>query len=211
MTSQTFKKKWENYWYYYKWHTFGAIFILVVMAVTITQCATTVKPDATIMFISKTTPISSDVTASIESDLAKYITDFNKDGKKKVELMNLDFSVTDPTMIQATQAKFMGELQTADSFLFLVDDAAYTAYSQEGIFAKMKDVLPDVPSTDGYRIPVSSLDIFKNSTYKDILKNYSFVMRLYKGSSVDKSSNDAAYQNSVNILKRIIANSKTSS
>jgi hypothetical protein len=209
MMSEQFKKKWENYWYYYKWHTFAGIFVLIIMLVTITQCASNVQPDITVMLVSKTSPILTTTTDSIQNDLAQYVTDLNKDGKKTVNFISIDFSSTDPTMLEAEQTKFMGELQTTDSFIFLIDASAYSEYSKQGIFAKVKDIIPNAPTVDDYRIPVSNLAAFKNKSYDAYLKNYYFVIRQYNGTFLDKTANNLKYQNSVNFLKRIIANSKT--
>lgn len=35
MEKQEFKSKWENYWYYYKYHTFAGIFVLVVIVLIV--------------------------------------------------------------------------------------------------------------------------------------------------------------------------------
>ena len=48
-----FQNWWENYWYYYKWHTIAGIFVLVVLIITITECAKTVKPDLGVSIVTK--------------------------------------------------------------------------------------------------------------------------------------------------------------
>jgi hypothetical protein len=199
------KKKWGNYWYYYKWHTYAGIFVLIVMLVTITQCASNVKPDNTIMLISKTSPLPQEVSTLIKNDLAKYVIDINKDGKKTLDFLSLDFSSSNPQMFQAAQVKLMGELQTADSFIFLIDNGAYKDYIKDGFFDKIKGIIPNAPIIDDYRIPVSNLNVFKDKSYKEYLKNYYFAIRIYKGSAADNSTNLPAYKNDIEFLKRLIA------
>lgn len=50
---KTPKGKWENYWYHYKWHTIGALFIVVVLAITIGQMVNRDDPDYTIMLVTE--------------------------------------------------------------------------------------------------------------------------------------------------------------
>lgn len=211
LASKEFKLKWENYWYYHKIHTFVAIFILLALIYTVTQCTAKVeKPDATIVIATQSFPMIIDQATdiSIEKDIAQYITDFNKDGKKNVNLSTYDFS-SNNSILSAVQDKFSQEFFSANSFIFIVDDAVYKAYSQQDTFSKIKDIIPNAPTVDDYRIPISSLAIFKSNSSYSYLKNYYFVIRRFKGTVVDNSANIPAYQNAVNILKRIVANSKT--
>lgn len=38
MEKKSFKSKWDNYWYYYKFHTLAGIFLLVVIAIIVISC-----------------------------------------------------------------------------------------------------------------------------------------------------------------------------
>ena len=44
------KAWWEHFWYYYKWHTFGVIFVAVMIAISCTECAMRDKYDVTITY-----------------------------------------------------------------------------------------------------------------------------------------------------------------
>ncbi len=39
MEKKSFKSKWDNYWYYYKYHTLAGIFVLVVIVLIVISCA----------------------------------------------------------------------------------------------------------------------------------------------------------------------------
>ena len=38
MENKDFKSKWDNYWYYYKYHTLAGIFVLVVIVIIVIAC-----------------------------------------------------------------------------------------------------------------------------------------------------------------------------
>lgn len=38
MEKKEFKSKWENYWYYYKYHTLAGMFVLVVLVIIVIAC-----------------------------------------------------------------------------------------------------------------------------------------------------------------------------
>ena len=46
-------KDWKNYyWYYYKWHMLGGLFLALVIAICTTQCAMKDEPDSYVVFYS---------------------------------------------------------------------------------------------------------------------------------------------------------------
>lgn len=83
--NNTFKKKLENYWYYYKIHTIIGIFVLLVMIITLTECVNAVKPDlcAACVYTGYT-----DLSA-LEQKIADSVGDINGDGKVRVVCDNL--------------------------------------------------------------------------------------------------------------------------
>jgi hypothetical protein len=217
MVSQEFILKWENYWYYYKWRTFGIAFFVIIIMISVSQCASIVRPDFNVMFISKTESPAYSMITSLENDITQYVIDFNKDGKKSARLMNIDLS-NGSMSYSASTTQFMSELQTADTFIFLIDEATFNEYKDQNMFEKIKNVIPNAPSIDDYRIPASTLACFEGKSYKvgdktisfkEGLKNYYFVVRKFKGTSMDNAASSPKYENAVKFLKKIIVNSKT--
>ena len=209
MTSTELMKKLDNYWYYYKWHTYFGIAILIVILFCVAQSVFNVNPDNSIMLVSKTSPLPPDVSNSIKNDLSQYVIDINKDGKKSLSIMSFDFSSYSPSVLLASQVKLQGELGKSNSFIFLIDDGSYKDNINQGYFDKIKAVIPNAQTIDDYRISASSLSVFKDKSYKDDLKNYYLVIRKYKGSKVESPISLIAYQNDMNFLKRILAESNT--
>jgi len=45
-----FSRRLDNFWYHYKWHTIAALFVIVVISVCVTQCATNTRYDIQVLY-----------------------------------------------------------------------------------------------------------------------------------------------------------------
>jgi hypothetical protein len=78
------KKKWDNYWYHYKWHTIGGSILAVLVIYFVQSVVFQVKPDISIVFASSAYVPQESIDAlcaAVESE----IQDFNGDGKVVVQ------------------------------------------------------------------------------------------------------------------------------
>ncbi len=66
----TFKKKWENYWYHYKFHTIFGLFVLILAFVGFKSCADRENMDLHMVFLSNTY-----ASPEAEQKLEKALTD----------------------------------------------------------------------------------------------------------------------------------------
>ena len=82
MTKKEFKLKWENYWYHYKWHTWVAIFVIVLIFYTVFEFTQTAKKDVTITYMGSYADYEG-IALSIEENFHDVIEDVDKDGKKR--------------------------------------------------------------------------------------------------------------------------------
>ena len=113
-----FKSKWDNYWYYYKIHTWIGIFVVFVLAVTITQCVQTVKPDVYIDLVTSV-PVT-DSSIALDGVFDDVLTDVNEDEKKHISISTLYLSEEMKSeQDMAMQQKMMLELAAGDVSLFL--------------------------------------------------------------------------------------------
>lgn len=141
---KSFKAKWDNYWYYYKIHTWIGIFVLFVMIVSISQCVQTVKPDVTVDMVT-----SGAVTENMfEADehFGEIITDVNKDGNKHIVWSNL--YITEEAKSEqdvATQQKMMIELAAGDVTLFLFDKNNLDRYITQDAYSPLADFIDIAP------------------------------------------------------------------
>lgn len=136
----TFKAKWDNYWYYYKVHTWIGIFILIVMIFSITQCVQTVKPDVSIDVVS--TGALTESYFDPDEYFSDTITDINGDGKKHIILTSLYISADAKSEQDiAMQQKMMIELAAGDVTLFLFDKDNLDRYLKQDAYAPLSDFL----------------------------------------------------------------------
>ena len=87
MDQVALRKKLENFWYYYKWHTLGGLFLIATALVAIHSCRMRVNPDLYLLYMRDETPIASQ-TAELETWLGAMVEDINEDGEKTVRVMS---------------------------------------------------------------------------------------------------------------------------
>jgi hypothetical protein len=203
MTKDEFHKKWENFWYYHKNHTIIVVIAIVIMTVLIKQCASRIFPDLTVTVVTKSVSVSQDQLNDIQNMLQNYTVDVNRDGRKNVVCDNYDFGPKqDPQLVAALQEKLIADFQATNSALFITDDAYFKQFSSEGILAKLSDVIPGAP--DKLSVQLSSLPDFKNSGLSADNGKLLLLVRKYKGSPLANKSNIPYYNNSINVLKKLL-------
>lgn len=138
---ETPKSKWKNFWFYYKWHTYASIFIIIVLAVSIRSCVTRINPDISVMFLSSV-PLAEQDSKLIENEFAKYVEDYTKNGKNEVSVNNIYFSqnAVDAQINMAMRQKFIAELAAGDTVLFITDKASVEEFAKNNILAKINDI-----------------------------------------------------------------------
>ena len=79
----TFKQKFENFKYYYKWHTIVAIFVIAITAFGVKSCVDSKEPDINILYVSDKF-VSDDTSEKFQKILEdnNLIKDINKDERE---------------------------------------------------------------------------------------------------------------------------------
>lgn len=134
------KAKLSNFWYYYKWHTIAAIFVVAIAAITITECVNRVDPDVSINLV-----VEKALTAEpldFQTRFGEQITDVDGDGNQKV-LFNQLYVAAEPKDEQsmAMMQKVDLEFAAGDNNLYLFDQTNYDRYSTRDAFQPMEDML----------------------------------------------------------------------
>ena len=88
---KTFGEKVSNFWYYYKVHTVIITFLVIVLAIITTQCATRKKYDLEVMYFAYTPAIDVEMT-KMEEYLKKYAEDIDGNGEVNVNVINCSVS-----------------------------------------------------------------------------------------------------------------------
>lgn len=125
VTPKTFKEKLNNFWYHYKIHTILASFLIVVLAVSVTQCARRPKYDLEILYFAYKPAIDAQ-TLSMGDYFQKFAEDVNGDGEVNINVINcsVNDSNKDPsrfTMFSKVQAILASEETVS---VYVVDQKA---------------------------------------------------------------------------------------
>ena len=209
-------KKFENFWYYYKWHTIIGIALVAVVVVLIVQLFTKPSYDVNIVYAGeKSISISSStgdgvtelslITKAIES-VAK---DYNNDGKVRFSLRNLHIlsaaelnEITDSnkkiTLESSTQSarQELRDIFYTDNFVFLLSDDIFKEYDSSGedsVFADISEYCKDGKSYEFASeggIYISSLPIYESSDLSLLPPDTVLCLRLpgvFKGRGSDEA------------------------
>ena len=128
-TPKTLKEKITNFWFHYKVHTFFVIFLCVILAIGITQCATKEKYDARVVFY--TDRIYADEQLVFLKDyITPCFSDIDGDGTVNIQLINCSYGTDgsfDMNYANSVATKLQAIIASeGDVQLFIVDPARLT-------------------------------------------------------------------------------------
>lgn len=195
----TFRDKWKNYWYHYKWHTIVVVAVVCMAISLIWSINSKTKYDATVTIVSAF-PFSG-LSDSIEKELSEFSAD--NTGNGKTELLITGFQIADdetedsidPEIYSGTMYKLNVWPTTYEYYVYLLDEAGYKIMTDIGLaFMDLSGVSSD-PNVQGdkYRLAGTKLeqklyaedmDMFlcfcDYSSYPDSLKNKDSVRKSYE-------------------------------
>ncbi len=144
----TFKEKLQNYWYHFKWHTITVIALAIVLAITITQCATREKYDfITVLFTYSA--VTDDRIDEIEKYLEQFGKDIDGDGKVNIQIVNCSVpSNNNNSQLNQTSIAKLQSMVAAEpnAMLYIVDKKGYNyleSLNENGFFDAEPILLPD--------------------------------------------------------------------
>ena len=154
------KGKWQNFWFYHKWHVVIGVAVLFVAGVLIGQAVSRSDPDYRLA-IATDTYISDTAVAMLEQELSAVGKDLNGDGQVLVQVESLYISdganqsqleianqtklmaylaASDPLFWAMTPSNYEGLLtQTDNNDLFEVLDLQAAGVSEDGRYWNWKD------------------------------------------------------------------------
>ncbi len=173
-SSMTAKEKLSNFWYYHKWHTVVALFLIFTLVICSVQMCNKTSYDIHIMYAGphefKRTSSGGDIPPYAEalSSLKRLAGDYNGDGETNVdfldlylltskEMQNFD-SVPDKqlnyALLQENKEEFSNNLMYSDYYVCLLSTAIYEEYkiiTEVPVFTPLLDYVNDgaVYSIDG--------------------------------------------------------------
>jgi hypothetical protein len=171
--------KWNNFWYYHKFHVLIALIAAAVVGYLVWNTAQTVTPDYTIGLITEK-GYPQQVLDGLQTEIEKYGQDLNHDGKVVVNIVQYypeipqkeskapssaagsspkpsDFR--DPQALMASQTKFLTDLSEGTSMIFITDSKSFAMQEQAegGMFAYFDGTTPKKGEKDysKLRVPLS--------------------------------------------------------
>lgn len=205
----TKKKKWENFWFYHKWHVIIAAAVLLIVAMLVSDIVNQEHPDYEIGVLTHGS-LPTGALATLEEELARFADDRNGDGTVLVRLMQYDFPDNgDANTIMASTTRLSGDLETGECVFYLVDDVEYfqqkfgffayndgTRTPEEGPYDWDELGIPwrDCPVLTGLDLgKIPTLDDTDVGDVQDLLQDYKLVRRAVQGSQIEKKEKLVAY------------------
>ncbi len=188
---QTTRSKLENFWYYSKF-TIGFILIVAVfLTIGISQCASRVDYDMTIVLYFKTY-VDSTMSENIATIAEKYCDDHNKDGKVNVLVVNCSIPEGTATADGDAATRLLGQFQNEEAIVYIVDTGAYEdlAGSFGDDFLDYSLNLPDQNGT-AYHLNGTVFDMAFNAVVEDYTNNFDYyIMRRFVGERATANKGD---------------------
>ena len=147
---KSFKSKLENFWYYYKWHTLGALVVLLAVGVGLSQCIGRVDIDIVVYYLSAD-PISyAEDKTNLKKALEPYVRDYTGDGKVRIEIENYFIGENhDADMVKDNLRNFSNMYTAGSVMLIMVDDAGLKQMTEVGYFGDISDLTDEPLLYDG--------------------------------------------------------------
>jgi hypothetical protein len=202
---KTCKKKIENYWYHYKWHTISAVVVIGIAAYMIGEMLLQVKPDYSIV-LATDTAVLTETDEAMEAVMQTYANDVNGDGTVYVEIEVLNFG-DESSLGTAYQYKLMAHLAAGDVLLYILDQTTYENEIRpmesdgDSFFAKL-DFQANGIEGDGRYWNWKDDAMRSDEVFSALPENLYFGIREATGSSNNSSTED--YNQCMELLKAFI-------
>lgn len=128
---QSFKKRCENFFYYYKWHTVIAIAAVILMFITISQIRSRIDYDTTITFLCSS-PQEEAMIKRFQNQMELISEDVNGDDEVHILPYFLPISGTVMTAQQdsASMARLQGMVMTRETSVMILDKGSMIALAE---------------------------------------------------------------------------------
>lgn len=173
-------KNWfKNYWYYYKWGVIIAAAFIAIILICVFQSASKEKYDANIIYAGPHI-FSVNEKSSISSAFEQIMDDYNKDGKKVVDIVDMtaftDEQIKDaigdstddqllikyaPYTVDRVKQQFSNVI-AGDGYICLLDQYWYDILKDASALVPLSEVLGYEPENmiDEFSAYLSELDIY---------------------------------------------------
>ncbi|SDN96607.1 hypothetical protein [Acetanaerobacterium elongatum] len=172
MTQKEFKRKWDNYWYYYKWHTIAGVFVLFLAILFTKDMIFKEKFDATILLCTSYY-VDDTKVEELEKQAEKYFPDVDKNGEVNIAVEPIFITKdakgepTDPQTAYAMQMKMIAEITSDPAMVYIFDQSYYDTYTEQAPLRKLSDDFPGNKQVENSAWKIGESDFAKNNFLKD--------------------------------------------
>lgn len=128
------KKKWENFWYYYKYHVLVGVFVLVCIIFFVKDMKEGIEYDYSVGVVGNYMLPEED-RVSMQKWFEEHAEDLNGDGE--VHVLIADYCLPkendagfDPQMQMANQTKFTVDVQEGTSMIYFLSEDNYKKFME---------------------------------------------------------------------------------
>jgi hypothetical protein len=125
MKKVPFRKKMENFWFYYKIHTIAAVCTIIVLGISLAQCINRIDYDLTVSMYT-VAPVNPDSTDELSKIFAEHCLDINGNDSVDVSIVANSGDITQEAMDPVTQGvltKMRTETMTYVQPAYIMDEA----------------------------------------------------------------------------------------
>lgn len=200
----TFRKRLQNYWYYYKVHTIIGLLVAALLAILVSQCAHRQSPDYTVVLYMRK-ELSEAMTDAMAAELEKFGIDRNGDGQVVVEIVNCSYDGDgSQDVIMGSIGKMQAQLALPDAPLMITDKYTFADLDEQGVFATRDDL----PDQDGKALSLQGTPLYEavNSVRANYLVNelYLSIRDLEDSDLKDNSFTDTFLSSSQALLENLL-------
>lgn len=223
LKADTPKKKWDNFWFYHKWHVVAILVAALLIAFFIHDMVTKVNPDYEIGMITEAT-YPSDMIDSLQKQVEKYADDRNGDGQVSVQINNYVLAAgTQPDastaqMQEANMVKMSADLSSGNSVIFITDLPSFQYQQKTGqIFSYTDGTNPEKNASDydKMRIPLKDcknlsplkydMQLASGGSAGNVFDNLGVSLRVYKGSAMESQEKlTQYYKDSQKLFQKLV-------
>ncbi len=201
---RTAKEKGENFWFHYKWHTLGAIALIIVLAIAIVQLAGRTSYDMKVVLFAHTV-VGDSHTELISDYFEGYCTDLNGDGEVNVQVINctVDDEGYELQFKNTIYTRILGIINAEKTaMLYVVDDEAIEYFDENIEGESFFDTTP-------YALPENFYEATCYDEGEDedsyLPENLKIACRRLKGTLLESNKQSAiVYDESLNIIEQIL-------
>ena len=139
------KKKWENFWYYYKYHVLAGVFVLVCILVFAKDMMAKIDYDYCVSLVGNYAVPEED-KAALQKWFEERAEDLNEDGEIHVQIADYflpgeNDAGFDPQMYAASQTKLTVDLQEGTSMIYFLSEDNYQKFLEMDAFPKEEETV----------------------------------------------------------------------